>query len=99
MTVEAHGKPEIHGMEHVAVYASSDWAERGFCRQCGSHLFYHLKQGDFYALPVGLFEGSGSWKFTKQIFIDEKPRNYQFADKTELMTGQDVFDQFTGDSQ
>ena len=23
---------------------SSAWAERGFCKNCGSHLFYRLKE-------------------------------------------------------
>src|SRR5204862_150671 len=31
--------PEIEGAEHVVRYPSSDWAERGFCRTCGTHLF------------------------------------------------------------
>lgn len=35
----------IEGDEHVGVYSSSDWAERGFCKACGTHLFYRLKEG------------------------------------------------------
>ncbi|WP_341531076.1 GFA family protein [Nostoc sp. UHCC 0302] len=31
-------------------------AERGFCSQCGSHLFYKLKQNNQYFVPVGLFD-------------------------------------------
>ncbi|TNF86909.1 MAG: GFA family protein, partial [Gammaproteobacteria bacterium] len=34
------------GEENIKRYSSSDWAERGFCTQCGSNLFYHLKGAD-----------------------------------------------------
>src|SRR5690606_6195169 len=55
MTLEYHKAPEIQGAEHVRTYASSEWAERGFCAQCGTHLFYRLLADEFYALSVGLF--------------------------------------------
>src|SRR5690554_5503071 len=79
MTLEGHTAPEIDGAEHVRTYASSEWAERGFCVHCGTHLFYRLKQGEFYAFSAGLFEESGDWPFTLQVFIDEKPTNYTFS--------------------
>lgn len=87
----------IEGEEHLATYSSSDWAERGFCRKCGTHLFYRLKQGEHYAIPVGLFDGSEQWQLDEQIFIDEKPAFYSFAEKTRDLTGAEVFDQYLGD--
>lgn len=94
-TLECHQAPEIDGAEHVRAYASSDWAERGFCSRCGSHLFYRLKDAPFYALPVGLFEQGGSWPFQLQVFIDEKPANYEFANQTKTLTGEEVFKQWS----
>jgi len=91
MTLECHQAPRIEGEEHVRTYTSSDWAERGFCGQCGTHLFYRLREGEFYALPVGLFEEGGQWPFELQVFIDEKPTNYAFANATREMTGEEVF--------
>lgn len=91
MTLESHKTPEIDGMEHVRIYASSEWAERGFCSQCGTHLFYRLIKDEFYAVPVGLFQEGANWPFELQVFIDEKPSNYQFADSTREMTGEEVF--------
>jgi len=55
MTLECHEAPRIEGMEHVRTFASSEWAERGFCAQCGTHLFYRLAKGEFYAVSAGLF--------------------------------------------
>lgn len=91
MMLECHQAPQIDGLEHVRTYASSEWAERGFCAQCGTHLFYRLVKGDLYALSVGLFEQAGDWPFALQIFVDEKPGNYRFADATQEMTGEEVF--------
>lgn len=91
MTLECHQAPAIEGLEHVRTYASSEWAERGFCAQCGTHLFYRLAQGELYALPVGLFDEGAAWPFELQIFVDQKPDNYRFADATREMTGEEVF--------
>lgn len=91
MTLECHEAPRIEGGGQVRIYASSEWAERGFCAVCGTHLFYRLRQGEFYAIPVGLFEEGGSWPFELQVFVDEKPGNYRFADSTREMTGEEVF--------
>lgn len=89
--VECRDGVEISGEEKVSVFKSSDWAERGFCRQCGTHLYYHLKNSNHYALPVGLFSDDASWQFKMQIFIDEKPAFYAFANETKNLTGAEVF--------
>ena len=33
----------FEGEDDIGVYNSSEWADRGFCKQCGSNLFYRLK--------------------------------------------------------
>lgn len=86
----------IHG-EGVARYASSDWAERGFCRRCGTHLFYHLRQAGEYILPAGLFQDH-AFRLTGEIFIDEKPGFYALANDTRKLTGAEVFAQFGAES-
>jgi hypothetical protein len=78
---------------NVSIYDSSDWAQRGFCNKCGTHLFYQLKQSKQYIMPVGLFE-AGDYIFDHQIFIEEKPSYYCFANETKNMTGAEVFAQF-----
>lgn len=47
---------EFSGVEHIEVFDSSAWAERGFCKRCGSHLFYRLKDSGEYEVPAGLFD-------------------------------------------
>lgn len=29
--------------QNLSIYASSDWAERGFCNHCGTVLFWRMK--------------------------------------------------------
>lgn len=75
-------------------YRSSDWAERGFCATCGTHLFYHLLPNDEYILPAGLFQDEAGFTLNSQVFIDEKPDCYALANETEELTGEQVFAQF-----
>ncbi len=74
-------------------YRSSDWAERGFCSTCGTHLFYHLLATHEYILPAGIFVDL-DFRLTQEIFIDEKPAFYELKNDTHKLTGQQVFEQF-----
>lgn len=77
--------------QKVAIYASSEWAERGFCATCGTHLFYRLRQGDHYAIPAGVMAPVPGINMHEQIFIDEKPDWYDFANDTPKLTGAETF--------
>ncbi|PCJ18704.1 MAG: aldehyde-activating protein [Candidatus Cloacimonadota bacterium] len=92
MATDCGTKVNIEG--DVSVYDSSMWAERGFCNSCGTHLFYRLKEAQKYIVPVGLFNGL-DFVFDHQVFIDEKPSFYCFANKTDDMTGPELFAQFS----
>ncbi|WP_043527713.1 GFA family protein [Litchfieldella xinjiangensis] len=96
LALEGVTQVNLQGEEHLTVFASSEWAERGFCRECGTHLFYRLREGSHYAVPVGLVDQGEPWQFDTQIFIDDKPGLYTFANKTTNMTGQEVFEAFAG---
>lgn len=84
----------FEGGDNVGVYGSSAWAERGFCKKCGSHLFYRFKESFHYVIPVGLFDEQEDFVFNSQIFIDKKPPYYQFANKTENLTESEVFEKY-----
>ena len=88
----------FEGEENIRIFASSDWAERGFCSQCGSHLFYRLKANQQYMMPVGLFDECENLVFDHQVFIDAKPAYYSFSNKTHNMTGEELFAHFASSS-
>ena len=82
------------GEESISVYPSSEWAERGFCKRCGTHLFYRLKATGQHMVPVGLFDDAEGLSFEQQVFVDERPHYYEFANQTEDMTGKEVFEKY-----
>ncbi len=89
----------FEGTENLSVFSSSDWAERGFCNQCGSHLFYRLKANNQYFMLVGVFDDFKEFVFDHQIFIDQKPSFYCFANETKNMTKTEFLAQFASPSE
>ena len=98
LAVECGSEVSFRAEENIGIYQSSEWAERGFCKKCGSHLFYRLKQNNQYYIPVGIFDNDEGFVFEHQVFIDEKPEYYSFANETKNMTGAELFAQFTTSS-
>lgn len=94
LSVDCGREVTFQGDENITVYESSAWAERGFCKRCGTHLFYRLKHNQNYSVPIGLFDDSEGVEFDHQIFIDRKPDYYTFADTTTNMTQAEVFAKF-----
>ena len=99
LSVDCGTDVTFQGQENISVYHSSDWAERGFCKHCGSSLFYHLRQHNSYIIPTGIFDDNSPFIFDQQIFIDEKPAFYDFANTTKNMTGAEVFAQYGTDNE
>ena len=85
---------KVENTANLGAYRSSDWAERAFCKQCGTPLYYRLIEQNHYFVSAEAFDDIDGYAFTSQIFIDEKPNYYDFANKTHNMTGAEVFAQF-----
>ena len=91
MAVDCGTDVSFEGKENISVFDSSAWAERGFCKQCGSHLFYRIKANQQYMVPAGLFDDDQSFEFSRQVFIDNKPDFYSFANETRNTTEAEIF--------
>ncbi len=77
------------GADRIATLQSSDWAERAWCRDCGSPLYYHVTmEGPMTAsieMPIGLFDDASGFDFDNEIYIDHKPDSFAYAgDRTRL---------------
>jgi hypothetical protein len=83
-------KAEFEGEDNIGRIRSSDWAERGFCTKCGSNLFYHIIESSEYQISAGLLDDQSKLRMSLQVFTDSKPRFYEFANKTKMMTGAEV---------
>jgi len=82
----------------VAWFASSDHAERGFCKACGTHLFWRMRDGGYTVVYAGAFDETEDLPLTSEIFVDEQPGTYAFTGNTKRMTGAEVVAAFGGDS-
>jgi len=91
MEVDCGTQVSFEGEDKITVYDSSKWAERGFCKECGSHLFYRLKDTMQYQIPVGLFDNQEHFVFDTQVFIDRKPSFYSFSNKTNNITEAEIY--------
>ena len=75
----------------LGVYSSSEWGERCFCKTCGTTLMWRGKDGSHLALAAQSLDRADDFALTTQIFIDEKPAAYDFAQDTQNLTGEEVF--------
>jgi hypothetical protein len=94
MVLDCADTMKVEDASNLGVYRSSEWAERCFCKQCGSVLFYRLIGKEFSAVSAEAFDDRSGLTFTSQIFIDNKPPYYEFANKTHNMTSAEVFAAF-----
>jgi hypothetical protein len=80
--------PEVafEGGQQVTRHRSSDWAERGFCAKCGTHLFYFFVPKPVYVMPSGLFDDQSGLTLEGEIYIDRKPDYYAFAGERKRQT-------------
>lgn len=84
----------INGGEKIKIYESSSWASRGFCRECGTHLFYKLKQTGEYNMAVGIFENLTEIEMDMQYFSDQRPSYYCFSNQTKEMSRAEIMAYF-----
>ncbi|MBN9670787.1 GFA family protein [Roseibium aggregatum] len=82
---------EVKGEDTLGVYKSSDYGERVFCAKCGSNLMWRMADGSHTSVAAQAFDDPSAFKFTTEIFVDEQPANYAFANDTRKMTGPEVF--------
>ena len=82
------------GEDAIKRYASSDWAERGFCPTCGSSLFWRLTlDGPAKGLTLintGSLDDMSGLEFSNEVYVDHNPGNYAFAGDRPRMTEAEV---------
>lgn len=83
------------GHEKIKQYTSSPWAKRGFCGECGTHLFYKLIDTQEYNIPLGLLPRLPGLKMSIQYFSDMRPNYYCFTNETQEMTTEDIVSFFS----
>ena len=88
MAVHCPADASLEGEADLTWYRSSRWAERGFCKRCGSSLFYRLANHPEAMLIVSVeaFDAADDMTLERHIYIDSKPGRYDFADDRARLT-------------
>jgi hypothetical protein len=68
------------GAEHLSWFQSSAKIRRGFCKTCGSWLFWEPIASDWTSIAMGAFEGPTDLQLERHIFVAEKGDYYAITD-------------------
>lgn len=84
VNVPADGLIITKGEDSLKWHRSSDYARRGFCRECGSALFWHADRLDDYkariAVSAGSLDAPTHVRLALHIFVADKGDYYEIAD-------------------
>ncbi len=61
-------------------YNSSDWAERGFCKECGSSMFFRMNDKDGLEVAPGSIDGKTGARIVGHIYVGERGDYYDLTD-------------------
>lgn len=75
-------------------FRSSDWAERGFCAECGSTLWYGTVHDGARHLAAGLFENAGGGSLAMEFFADQCPDGYRLEGGHKRLTQEETIAMF-----
>ncbi len=70
----------ITNNDGLAWYKTSEIAQRGFCRECGSSLFWQPFKMDATGILAGSLDAVTGLKVIGHIFVGEKPDFYEITD-------------------
>lgn len=84
---------EVTGREHIGIIQSSDFAERAFCKKCGSGIWWRLTSGKYVgntSIPVGLLDDTSGLTLSSELFSDYKDSTNVVPEGVEQLTAADV---------
>ena len=88
MTVHSPGPWRFVEAAGLAWYRGSQWAERGFCKTCGSSLFWRLAEQPDRMLIVSVeaLDEASDITLNRHIYVDAQPDRYAFDDDRPRIT-------------
>jgi hypothetical protein len=79
-TAAAHAHISIEGADNLTWFDSSPTARRGFCRLCGSNLFWEGKDLPYISITAGSLDSPTGLKLDRHIYVADKGDYYEIAD-------------------
>ncbi|PLX39197.1 MAG: aldehyde-activating protein [Hyphomicrobiales bacterium] len=71
---------DIDGLKNITWYQATDAARRGFCRKCGSLMFWEPVGGDVLSLMAGSMDEPTGLRLSAHIHVSEKGDYYDIED-------------------
>ena len=81
-TAVSRGNLAVTESRGLSWFASSGFARRGFCRDCGSSLFWERNEGDTISITAGSLDPPTGLQTALQIFAHDKGDYYELDPKT-----------------
>jgi len=77
-------KPIFVNQKDLSIYNSVGIAERAFCNQCGTTIYYHRISDEGYCIPSGIIDNLNENEviFDKDWYFSDKPKYYSFSENT-----------------
>jgi len=70
----------VSGGDNIQWYAASDFAKRGFCKYCGSILFWKRDNTETTSVMAGCMDSPTNLKLISHIFTADKGDYYELND-------------------
>ncbi len=71
---------DINGEKDIKWYSSSPEAQRGFCRHCGSNMFWQPDPGRFWSIWAGTLDRPTGLKASSHIYVHMASDYYDIDD-------------------
>ena len=71
----------VHGEGNVTWYRSSEKVQRGFCKTCGSSLFWDPLGKDWIGVAMGAFDKPTETKLHIHVHVADKGDYYEITDE------------------
>ena len=78
-TYTQHAEVRFSNDAGLKWFKSSGWAQRGFCQECGSSLFYKLNDDPRLMVAAGAWDDADHLKLSGHIFVAHKADYYDIT--------------------
>jgi len=75
----------VNGRKHLKWYQSSQDARRGFCRICGTSLFWEPMGSGRVSIAAGCLDKPTNLRTVRHIFVTDKGDCYEIKDGLEQL--------------
>ena len=94
MAALASGGVDFTGEENIVRYRASEWGERGFCKICGSNLYWRNREDDYYAVAVGALDDPSPLTLSMEFYADRERAGYAFSGSHKVLTEAETLELF-----